>query len=64
MLYMFIFNPYHAVTFHSNIYQNTMLDSSDHNSMIEYTSEGENSVYPNQLASNKPSDLYLHCFKG
>ena len=47
--------------FVGDIYQNTMLDSSYHNSMVVFTSEGKNSVY--QLASNKPSDLYLHCFK-
>ena len=50
-------------TFLPNIYQNTMLDSCYHSSMVVFTSEVENSVYPNQLAYNMPSDLYLHCFK-
>ena len=31
--------------------------------MYAFTSKFENSVDPNQLASQKPADLDLHCFQ-
>ena len=37
-----------------------MQDSSDHN---VFTTRVENSVDPDQLASEKPADLDLHCFQ-
>ena len=54
-------NPYHADCF--NVLHSSPIDLQEYSYYQLFTSRAENSVDPDQLASQKPADLDLHCFK-
>ena len=54
-------NPYPAEN-HYLLHTSTNLQHSSHKNV--FASKVENSVEPDQLASEKPADLDLHCLHG